>query len=119
MTRILRKCDLTKQLHIHLHKQNSLSQCKLMDYMHKKVIPVKYQVNKYEKFCLFITIVTEIYFAERERKKCLCLAFLFFYTKYKGLFPSTILLLYNSKTHPEVQWLVEDFLLRLSSSPMV
>lgn len=86
MTRTLKKCDLTKQLYIYFHEQNSYLECKLMENMHKKVIPVKYQVNKYDKFSLFITVVTELFFAGRERKICLCLVFLFFYTRYKGLY---------------------------------
>lgn len=74
-------------------------------------------MNKYEEFSLLITIVTELFFAGRE--KMLMLGFSFLLYQVQRVFSCTILLLYNSKTHPEVQWLVEDFLLRLSSFPMV
>lgn len=36
--------------------------------MHKKVSPVKYQVNKYEEFILFITIVINSTLQEEKRE---------------------------------------------------
>lgn len=93
-----------------------------MDYIHKKEILVKYQVNKFklsEEFSLLITIVIEPFFAGKERKTCLYFSFLFFFLPGpKGFFSCTILLLYNSKIHPEHPGLLK-ILAKLSSFPMV
>lgn len=91
------------------------AKCKLMGYMHKKVTPVKYQVNKYEEFSLFIIIVNELSFAGRKERICLCLIFFSFIPGTKGFFSCTILLPCNYKTHPEHQWLVTLSSLRMVS----
>lgn len=84
MARILWKCSLTKQLpfvrSIHCVNISYRTTCI------KEKIPRKYEVNKHEKFSLFMTIVTECLSDGRERKRRFCLALILFYSMYEKVF---------------------------------
>lgn len=89
MARFLWKCSLTKQLpfvsSIHCVNISYWTTCI------KEKTPLKYEVNKYEKFSLFITIVTD-HLCEGRR---FCLAFILFYILFYSMY-GKVFFLHNS-----------------------